>query len=93
MPFEKGQSGNPGGRPKAIARVREAAREHTETALDILLGIARDGQSEAARVSAANSILDRAWGKPAQPLDGDGEGGPILNGIEVTFIRRSDAPG
>lgn len=30
-----------------------------------------------ARVSAAQALLDRGWGKPVQPVDGDGEGGPV----------------
>lgn len=73
MAFQPGQSGNPGGRPKASARVRDAAREHTEAALAVLVQIAKAGESEAARVAAANAILDRGYGKPTQPVDGDGE--------------------
>ena len=49
------------------------------------------GQTDAppaARVSAANSILDRGWGKPAQPVDGDGEGGAIelIHRIERVIV-------
>lgn len=90
MAFQPGQSGNPGGRPKASARVRDAAREHTEAALQVLVDIAVSGTSEAARVSAATAILDRGYGKPTQPIDGDGEGGAINAGIAVRFI---DGPG
>lgn len=97
MPFQPGQSGNPGGRPKANARVRDLAREYTEVAIETLAQVAQVGESEAARVSAATALLDRGWGKPAQPLDGDGEGGPIQHaGIAVTFIRPTatdDGPG
>jgi len=54
------------------------ARSHTEAAINTLVGIMNQPEApQAARVSAANSILDRGWGKPAQPIDGDGEGGPI----------------
>jgi hypothetical protein len=28
-PFQKGQAGNPGGRPKVLAEVEELARQHT----------------------------------------------------------------
>jgi hypothetical protein len=37
--FKKGQSGNPGGRPKTLTEVKQAAREHTETALKTLLSV------------------------------------------------------
>ena len=90
--FQPGQSGNPGGRPKASAKVRDLAREYTEQALQVLVEIATEGESEAARVAAANAILDRGKGKPTQPIDGDGEGGPIPTSMTVTFIRPGQPP-
>ena len=74
MPFQPGQSGNPGGRPKALKAVEEAARLHTEEAIATLAAICNNKDApEAARVAAANALLDRAWGKPRQvsePRDG-----------------------
>ena len=35
-PFKKGQSGNPGGRPKVAAEVKELAREHTGKAIETM---------------------------------------------------------
>ena len=74
-PFKKGQSGNPGGRPKVVAEVKELAREHTGEAIETLVSIMTNPKSApAARVSAANSLLDRGYGKPPQHITG--EGGP-----------------
>ena len=43
-----------------------------------LVKVATDGESEAARVSAAIAILDRGYGKPRQSLEHAGvEGGAI----------------
>ena len=39
MPFKKGQSGNPGGRPKVVAEVKELARAHTGEAIKTLVSI------------------------------------------------------
>ena len=70
MPFRKGQSGNPGGRPKILADVRELARAHTDTALNALVEIVENKKSPpAARVAAANSLLDRGYGKPEAKID------------------------
>jgi hypothetical protein len=76
--FKKGHSGNPGGRPAAVLddgrTIADVAREHTVEAVETLVSVMRDGeQPGAARVSAANAILDRGWGKPKQEL-----------GVEVT---------
>jgi hypothetical protein len=70
MRYEKGQSGNPGGRPKGHGDLRELARQHTEAALATLADICQNGENESARVAAANAILDRGWGKPAVPIAG-----------------------
>jgi len=66
------------------------ARSHTEIALKILAGIAKDGTNDAVRVAAACALLDRGWGKPAQPHTGeDGDGDirvivrHIVNGRDV----------
>jgi Family of unknown function (DUF5681) len=75
MPFEKGHSGNPGGRPKVVAEIKELARAHTGEAVQTLVSIMTNPKAAAAaRVSAANALLDRGYGKPPQHITG--EGGP-----------------
>ena len=60
---------------RAPTDIRSLARSHTEIAIKILAGIAKDGTNDAARVSAAVALLDRGWGKPPQAHTGeDGEG-------------------
>lgn len=63
---------------RAPIEIRSLARSHTKAALRTLVEIMNDGDVQpTARVNAANSLLDRGWGKPVQPHDGDGEGGAI----------------
>jgi hypothetical protein len=55
---------------KAATDIRSLARAHTETAIKTLAGIMREKKAPpAARVAAANSLLDRGWGKAVQPVD------------------------
>jgi hypothetical protein len=67
--FAPGASPNPGGRPREIGDVRELARSHTAESVETLATIMRSGKSEVARITAATSLLDRGWGRPAQVLD------------------------
>ena len=68
-PFSKGVSGNPGGRPKVLGDVQELAREKSPEAIETLSNIMRDEKAPpAARVAAANALLDRGYGKPTQPI-------------------------
>lgn len=88
MTFEAGRSGNPGGRPKEDPKLRNAAREHTDAALGVLVA-ALDDENTKNRITAAQAILDRGYGKPTQPIAGDDEAAPInvLAKIERVIVN------
>jgi len=80
--WKPGQSGNPGGRPKKDRHiVRDAARAHTEEAVETLVNLMRNGKQEVTRINACIAILDRGWGKPAQAITGGDEDDPPLRTI------------
>lgn len=74
--FKPGQSGNPGGRPKKLQDLAQAAQEHSVTALATLVAVCKKGPA-AARVAAAKELLDRGYGKAPQTLQGPG-GKPLI---------------
>ena len=50
--------------PKTLTEIRSLARSHTRCAINVLVGVMRSKDATAAaRVLAANAILDRGWGK------------------------------
>ena len=60
---------------KTLTEIKSIARSHTRTAIRVLVGIMRSKDATpAARVSAANAILDRGWGKATQPLESSNDG-------------------
>ena len=64
MRFEKGRSGNPGGRPKGHGDIRELARRHTGAALATLVEICKNGGMKELASPPPPAILDRGWCKP-----------------------------
>jgi hypothetical protein len=60
---------------KTLIEIRSLARSHTRTALNVLVGIMRSKDATAAaRVSAANAVLDRGWGKAPQAIQSGDDG-------------------
>lgn len=88
-PFQPGKSGNPNGRPKIPAEVRDLARALSVEAIETHADIMRDiGAPPAARGASANAILDRAWGKAAQAVTGENGEGPVELSLAVHFVSR-----
>lgn len=66
--FQKGVSGNPGGRPSVSGPLKELAKAHTAEALETLVAALQADESRT-RVAAAEALLDRGWGRPTQHHD------------------------
>jgi hypothetical protein len=67
--FKPGQSGNPAGRTNAFEQVRTLARQHSPEAFKALVELMRLTEEPAVRLRAAEQILDRAFGRPAQAVE------------------------
>ena len=61
--FAAGVSGNPSGRPKIPADVREAIRAACPEAVKVLIDLLHS-KKEAYRLEAAKTLLDRGYGNP-----------------------------
>jgi len=73
---------------KTLTEIRSLARSHTKTALNVLVGIMRsEDATAAARVSAANAILDRGWGKATQPVGNDDGTVELIHRIERVIVH------
>jgi uncharacterized protein DUF5681 len=74
-PFRPGQSGNPGGRPKGLAKAtRELVGQDGLPLVELWWSIAQDPmRRDSDRLEASRLLADRGWGKAAnfERLEGD----------------------
>lgn len=82
------QKGTPN---KATADIKAIARSYTEEAMAKLIGIVRDSDSDAAKVSAIKEIFDRGYGKARQPLTGGDEDDPAIRLVQAIEWRVVDS--
>lgn len=92
MPFEKGKSGNPGGRPKEDNPVKVLAKKYSTEAIETIHNIMNDVEVAAkVRLQAANTILDRAWGRPQQSVSAEVKG-DIVPVLQLIRNERDEQP-
>jgi hypothetical protein len=76
-----------------LADIQALARSRTETAIHVLSAImVRETANAFARVAAAKELLDRGWGKPAQPLANDQGPLQLLTRIERVIVHPDNPP-
>lgn len=97
--FQKGKSGNPGGRSPRVGpngeTITQLARAHTAEALATLVEVCNAKANEPRdRIAAANAILDRGWGKPKESVDleakVEGAGVPVIQIVRYAEADRAD---
>jgi hypothetical protein len=80
---------NPHPRPPRPECPKPLPKSVRRTALNVLVGVMRNKDATAAaKVSAANAILDRGWGKATQPV-GNGDHGALelIHRIERVIVH------
>lgn len=94
MPFQPGQTGNPGGRPRSKG-LAEYVRSKTRNGKDLVefwLSVIEGRQPRATmqdKLKAAEQLADRGFGKPDISHKISGENGPIE--IALRWSNGSDS--
>jgi len=86
--FKPGKSGNPKGRPKVNASLKEMAKKYTQEAVAVLVEVMQDKKAPpASRITAATAILDRGYGRPVPSAEQREEDlNSIPTCIEICYV-------
>ena len=77
--FVKGKSGNPGGRKPMDGETKKILEDAAPEAAQMLVAMMNNAAvNPQVRIKAAETILDRVYGKPTQAIEGE-----IDNVIEI----------
>ena len=94
MPFQKGKSGNPGGRPRIPNEVKELAQQHGPEAFSRIVELMQSEDQRLA-LAACTEVLNRAYGRPGVAVGEVDPDAPIIERIERVIIpappKRDDA--
>lgn len=84
--WKPGQSGNHGSRPKAVAEIRDLAREHGQKAIERLVELL-DSKNESVALRAAEALLARGYGRPVQGIELNSKEGHSPQTVEIVFVK------
>lgn len=81
-----------GGRQKGSTNktkkdTREIFLAHGPEAVQTIIDLMKNSRHDNVRLGAANSLLDRAYGKPTQPISGDNDADPITTNFVVSWKK------
>ena len=91
--FEKGKSGNPGGRPKEDAELKRIIDEECgpEYFVEKLLEFVNHAIDQGVKLKALIYLMERRYGKPHQAIEHTGE--IVTWGTVIDAIRKKSAAG
>ena len=87
IPFQKGQSGNPGGKNKQIEEMKSLARDNGTKALNRIIELI-DSEDPRVCLMAAKEVLDRAFGKVK--AEDEEPGAKSSKAVTINIMRFSD---
>ncbi len=78
----------PGSLNKTTLEIRTLAQKHGPAMIAEAVRIATQSDSDASRMAAINTLLDRGYGKPPQALEHTGkDGGSIDTTLTIEFVK------
>lgn len=98
--FQPGQSGNPGGRPRALKELKEQIQKRGEDLVNELFGIVDHrpeewgsrvvGPSHRERILAIKELMAYGYGRPVLAVEVSGPGGSAVETRDITLMNSAE---